>query len=197
MENIAVSLCSNALLMLGAGTITSFDEGTDKANVCAALYPDMVATLIASYPWRFSLRKIRLARETAVPVNEWQYQFTVPPDSLCIRACFTSGTPGAVPIREYEIFENVICANAAELWAQYQFRPDESRFPVYFRQALQVSLAAVFAKPITEETEIAELWNGVAASLTATARRIDAQQQPPQKITQFPLVAARFSGLSG
>jgi hypothetical protein len=28
----------------------------------------------------------------------------------------------------------------------------------------------------------------------ATARRVDAQQQPPQAITDFPLITARFGG---
>lgn len=194
MENIAVSLCSNALLLLGAGSITSFDEGTEKATVCGQLYPGIVESLITSYPWRFSLKKVQLARETATPVNEYQYQYAIPAESLVIRACFNSGAPGAVPFREYEIFENKICANITALWAQYQFRADEARFPPYFRQALQFALAAVFAKPITEETEIAELWNGVAAGFAAVARRTDAQQQPPQRIQQFPLVAARFGG---
>lgn len=196
MSDIAVSICSNALLMLGAGSITSFTEGTEKAMVAGELYPGVLETLIASYPWRFSMKKMQLARETAVPVNEYQHQFTLPSDSLILRACYTSGTPGAVPFREYEVFGNVIACNALELWAEYQFRPDEARFPAYFKQALQVSLAAVMAKPITEETEIAELWASVAESITANARRIDARQQPPQRIRQFPLVDARFR-LSG
>ena len=35
----SLSICSDALLMLGASPISSFTEGTDEANVCNSLYP--------------------------------------------------------------------------------------------------------------------------------------------------------------
>jgi len=37
----ALSICSDSLLMLGAKPIAAFNEGTDAANVCDRLYPDI------------------------------------------------------------------------------------------------------------------------------------------------------------
>ena len=33
----ALTICSDALLLLGAASISSFTEGTDEANVCVRL----------------------------------------------------------------------------------------------------------------------------------------------------------------
>ena len=36
----SLSICSDALLMLGARPISSFSEGTDESNICDRLYPN-------------------------------------------------------------------------------------------------------------------------------------------------------------
>ena len=36
-----VTVCSDALLMLGAKAISSFNEGTDESSICDRLYPDV------------------------------------------------------------------------------------------------------------------------------------------------------------
>ena len=44
-----ILICSDALLMLGASPISSFTEGTDEANTCDRLYPDIkIKTLISA-----------------------------------------------------------------------------------------------------------------------------------------------------
>jgi hypothetical protein len=162
--------------------------------VAGALYEDTLRALITSYPWRFTMKKQQLARLTAPPITEWRYQFQLPSDCLLLRAVRSSAAIGAEPLKEYEAFEGRVLADVEAAWADYQYRPDEALFPAYFVQALKFNLAAVFAKPITDETALAEFWDKAATAQALSARRVDAQQQPPQQIQDYSLIRARFGG---
>lgn len=202
MPALDVSLCSDALLLLGAGTLSSFEDGTDKATVAGNLYPGIRDALITGYRWRFTIKKAQLARLAAAPTNEWTYQFQVPSDSLRLCQLFDTDAAGADPFQDYEIFGATVCADVTELWADYQFRPDEAAFPPYFKQLLRYALAADFAHSIQENTTLADYWSRKAfgppqddgqGGYFRQCRQLDAQQQPGQRLTSFPLLEARMS----
>src|SRR5262245_25292245 len=119
MPALDVSICSDALLLLGAGTISSFADGTDKATVAGNLYPGIRDALLVGYPWRFTVRKVQLARETATPASEWRWKFATPSDAIRLRQVFASPAVGAAPFLEYELFDGKVLANAEALWADY------------------------------------------------------------------------------
>ena len=54
----SIRICSDALLILGAKPISSFSEGTDAANICDRLYPNIRDATIQQYPWEFSFKKV-------------------------------------------------------------------------------------------------------------------------------------------
>jgi len=92
-----LSICSDALIMLGSSPLSSFSEGTDAAQITDRLYDDLRDTIILCYPWSFSLKKQQLARSVDAPPNEWSYAYPLPSDILGSgpRALFTSGSAGA------------------------------------------------------------------------------------------------------
>ena len=45
-----LSICSDALIMLGASPLSSFSEGTDAAQICDRIYDDTRDTLLQMYP---------------------------------------------------------------------------------------------------------------------------------------------------
>ena len=55
MNYTDVSICSKALLKIGAQTITSFEDGTAEAEVAANLYPLVRDSLLSAYPWSFAI----------------------------------------------------------------------------------------------------------------------------------------------
>jgi hypothetical protein len=57
-----VRICSDALLLLGARAITSFNDGTDASSVCDRLYPNVRDSTLMMYRWSFSMKKIALAQ---------------------------------------------------------------------------------------------------------------------------------------
>lgn len=202
MPALDVSICSDALLLLGAGTISSFADGTDKATVAGNLYGGIRDALLVAYPWRFTMRKAQLARETAQPASEWRWQFRLPAESLRLRQLCDSPAIGAPPLLAYELFDGRALCNAEAVWADFQYRPAEAAFPPYFALLLKYALAADFAHAIVESDSKAAYWNAKAfgspgenlmGGYFAAARALDAQQQPPQAIADFTLIQARLS----
>ena len=68
-----LSICSDALIMLGASPLSSFSEGTDAAQTCDRLYDDLRDTVLLAYPWSFTLKKVQLAQSVDAPANEWSF----------------------------------------------------------------------------------------------------------------------------
>ena len=57
-----LTICNDALIMLGANTITSFSDGSDGAKVADRLYNDIKALVLTLYTWSFANKKVQLAR---------------------------------------------------------------------------------------------------------------------------------------
>jgi hypothetical protein len=204
MSSSAVSLCNQALRLLGEAAISSFDEGSDLAATCNTLWQDTTRGLLAAYPWRFTLRKAQLSRRAEAPANEWPYAHALPPGMLVLRQLFNTASPGGSPVLEYERFGDDVYSRQVALWADYQVETDPGTWPPAFVLLARYALAADFAMAVTGSATSAQLWfaraygtpgENLNGGQMAVARRLDAQQQPPQAITDFPLLAARRGGL--
>ena len=77
-----LSICSDALIMLGASPLSSFSDGTDEAQVADRLYDDVRDTLLMQYPYSWTLKKVQLAQLLDTPINEWKYKYQLPGDRL-------------------------------------------------------------------------------------------------------------------
>ena len=198
----ALSICSDALLLLGAAPISSFNEGTDEANVCDRLYSDIKNTTLQVYPWSFSFKKVALARTTATPVNEWTYEYQLPSDRLGPpRAVFNSSQAGARPITSWEIYGDKILTDQTIVVIDYQTTIPESSMPTWFVQLLKYQMAWHLAEPITDQVSKTDYWKNIAIGSPAengrggfmrTAMNIDGQGNTPQAIEDFSLIVARY-----
>lgn len=183
-----VSLCSKALLKIGAQTMTSFEDGTVEAEVAANLYPITRDALISSYPWSFAQAQRKLARLDLKPVADFEYAFLLPADYLRI---ISAGAKNKGSGLEYRIYENKIYTNSDEVIITYLYRIDENLFPTFFSDSLVAKLAAEFCLPLTESASRAELLHKKAEDSIRQSRLIDAQQATPKKFEDFTLVEAR------
>jgi len=196
-----VSICSDALLMLGAKAISSFNDGTDESSVCDRLYPDIRDTVLTTYPWSFNTKKIQLARLVTTPGSVWRYAYQLPGDRLTSpRAVYDSASVGAQVRKEYEIQGNEVLTNLEAVYIDYQAVVPESAMPQYFVQLLKYMMAWHLSLPITEQQERAVYWQGIAVGGPAengrggqmrTAMNIDGQGQPTRVIEDFSLIAVR------
>ena len=72
-----VSICSEALILLGQTAITSFDDGTAGAGAASKIYPKVKSSTLGMYPWTFTLAKVQLGQLAAAPTNVWELRLSI------------------------------------------------------------------------------------------------------------------------
>ena len=189
MSDTAITLCSKALIKIGAKSITSFEEDTAEAEVANQLYEPTLQNLLASYPWRFALTQKTLARLAENPISDYQYAYQLPND--CVRV-LSAGQYVKSSGLNYKIVGQKLYTNAATAILNYIHRPEENTFPTFFVDALVGKLAAEFCLPLTENSSRTDFLTRQANELFARAKLIDAQQDIPTGITNFSLIGARL-----
>jgi hypothetical protein len=197
----SLSICSDALIMLGANPLSSFSEGTTAATVADRLYDDIRTTVLTSYPWAWSVKKVQLAQVVTTPLNEWTYSYQLPTDRISApRAVFYSASTRVPVTADFEIFGDKLYTNFPTVYIDYQYDPGESAYPKYLVQLLKYFLAWHFAEPVTDQISKAQYWQTIAVGSPSEngrggffrqATNIDAQANSSQAITSFDLVAVR------
>lgn len=198
----ALSICSDALIMLGAKPISSFNEGTDEASVANRLYPDIKDQAILMYPWSFSFKKASIARLITTPTNEYKYEYQLPGDRLTSpRAVYDSGATGMPPRKEYRIIGDKLLTDYEQVYIDYQYAVPEYEMPSYFVQLLKYMMTWHLALPITDQTDKSQYWQGVAVGgpsengrggYLRQAMNIDGAGNPTNAINDFSLISVRY-----
>lgn len=194
----AVSICSDALILLGAKPISSFNDGTDESNTADRLYPNVRDMTLSMYPWSFAYKKLKLSRLLTTPVNEWKYEYQLPGDRLGNpRAAFVAASIYQRPFQEWEILGDKLLTNEQEVYIDYPFQTPEFAMPQYFVQLLKYMMAWHLAYPVTEQEAKTQYWQAVAVGggrdgYFRQAVNIDSHGQPPQVIEDYSLIEARY-----
>ena len=197
----AVSICSDALIMIGAKPISSFNDGTDEASVCDRLYPDIRDSTLVMYPWSFATKKIALSRLLTAPTNVWRYAYQLPGDRLAgPRAVYDSPAVGANARKDWEIQGDQLLTNLEAVYIDYQYSVGEFAMPQYFVQLLKYMVAWHIAEPITEQQDKSAKWQRVATGDPSEngrggyfrqACQIDGQSNQIRIIDDYTLIAVR------
>ena len=197
-----VSICSDALVMLGASVISSFDEGTPSATACARLYPDLRDTLLSRYPWSWSIRKVQLSQLVTPPINEWKYAYQLPGNMLTgVLAVFGSGSDAARPINYgWEIYGSQLFTNLETVYIDYQETVTEASMPPYFVRLLRIAMSAELAIVITDQVQKMDYLRTIAlgspgengrGGLFRESVNIDSRGQLTKSIEDFSLIQVR------
>ncbi|NBT75682.1 MAG: hypothetical protein EBT15_06900 [Betaproteobacteria bacterium] len=196
-----ITICSDALIMLGAKAITSFNDGTDESSVCDRLYPDVRDSTLVMYPWTFNTKKIQLAQLLTPPGSVWKYAYQLPGDKLANpRAVYDTPAVGANPRKDWEIQGDQLLTNLPAVFIDYQYSVGEFAMPQYFVQLMKYMMAWHMALSITEQSDRAAYWQRIAVGDPAengrggffrTAMQIDGQHNPVRVIEDYSLVAVR------
>jgi len=197
-----ITICSDALLMLGAKAISSFNDGTDESSVCDRLYPDIRDSTLMMYPWSFSFKKIQLARLITAPGSVWKYAYQLPGDRLGNpRAVYDTAAVGGTPRKEWEIQGDQLLCNLENVFIDYQYSVGEFAMPQYFIQLLKYQVAWHIAEPITEQAEKAAFWRRMALGEVGEngrggyfrqATQIDGANNSIKVIDDYTLISARY-----
>jgi hypothetical protein len=188
MSDTAITLCSKALVKLGAKSITSFNEETTEAEVASQLYETILQDLLSAYPWRFALQQNTLARLQTTPLTDYQYAYQLPNNCLRILSAGQNTKGSGL---KYRVIGTRLYTNSPEVVLTYIEKPDESTFPPFFAKALIAQLAAEFCLPLTESTTRTDYMRKIASEELTQARLTDSQQATNSCFQDFSLIEVR------
>lgn len=186
----AVSICSNALLMLGSQTINDFADqmNLDRAKMCANLYPTVRDSMLRSHPWNCAIKRVVLAPDAQAPSFGYAQSFELPSDCLRVLEVGTSGCQ-----IDYLVEGRTIQADTTVLELRYIFRNEvESTWDANLIAVVTQAMQAKLAYPVTQSTAKQAGEEQVLEMMLKRARATDGQEDPPQTLGDERLLSARF-----
>lgn len=187
-----VSICSNALLMLGAQTINDFADqlNLDRAKLCANLYPTVRDDMLRSHPWNCAIKRAVLAPDAVAPAFGYTHSFELPADFMRVLEVGTNGAQ-----IDYLVEGRTIQADTTVLELRYVFRNEvENTWDAHLVKLVTVAMAAVLAYPITQSSALQQSFEQKLEMTLKGARAVDGQEDPPQTLGDERLLRARFGG---
>ena len=142
----AISICNEAIVLVGGQTITDFTDNTKEARLVEQLYQSAIEQVLRDYDWGFAIKRSEeLAALGDDPEFEWRYQYQLPADFVRILGVY--GDPN------FEIEGQVLLINeSSDVYIKYIYLvADVSLFDSLFRRALIMRLAADLAYPLTKK----------------------------------------------
>lgn len=183
-----ISMSSNALILLGDNPISSFTEAGFGATAAANLYEDTYKAILASHPWSFALKEQELNQLSQTPDSRtgFQYAYQMPTD--LIRAW------KLMDHSDYTIIGDILYSNLSTILLRYVYKVAETELPPQVVKAIEYKLASEFAPFISEDTNLANLYEEKARFQLAQAQYIDSQNRPQSAIIDSPFTDVRLGG---
>lgn len=172
MTTTRVSICNEALSMIGAKTIQSFDDNTENARRCASIYDSSRRALLRMHPWSFAKKRAQLAPVVTHPSFGYSHAFPLPKDFLRVH---DTGQ------QNYEMEGRHILANTNLINLVYVADQDnEELWDSLFSECMALYIVNKLAKPITgSNAEADSAWQKLQ-NMLKQARAINGQERPAQ-----------------
>lgn len=186
----AISICSNALLLLGKTPIASFTEGSDRAAYCSNLYPMVRDQLLRKHFWNCAIKRVLLSPLATIPAFGYTHQFQLPADFLRV---YEVGYPAKF-ITDFQIENRMILANADALPLRYVWRNDnEDNWDSGLVNVATVTMTAMLAYPLTQSSSLADALKKEAMIALREAKAIDGQENPSEQFgDELMLINGRY-----
>lgn len=205
MARTDISICSRALMNLGASPINTFTDPRDDAQFLKLAYPEIKASIISAYPWECMKKREELTRESATP-GGFRYQFVMPTDLVGAPiAAFPENTPYARGINGFEVRGRRIVTNHEALFIDYTADKPEEAWPAWFAELVMSAICAEIAFMVTDQQSVKDHWEtktygtpseNRVGGLMGQAQTIDAQGSGNNPgLADDAFVAARFGAV--
>lgn len=184
-----VSMCSNALLMLGDDAIADFNEDNKRTTLCVNLYPQVRLAVLRSHPWNCAIKRDLLAPDALAPLFDFAYQYSLPSDwsrtlQIGERGCEV----------DHKSEGRKILANVNPLPIRFVFKNlVEATYDDMLVHGISLTMKAALAYPLTKSASLASAALKDAMDYMKTCRAVDGQDDPPETFGDFPLLQARGS----
>lgn len=184
MATSKVSICSNALILLGDAPISSFEDPGAGATTASNLYESSYHNILSMHRWRFASKKSPLSRFSDAPLNQYQYQYQIPTDCIAIITVY--------PVGDYEIYDDRIYSNSSSIDLDYVYRIDESKLPLWFAKTMEFYLAMQFAIPVTGNSSRLGEMQQLFTQQLRSAKNIDSTIRPNAGVFDSPFTSIRW-----
>ena len=191
MATTDIDIASRALVIIGSAPISSFADEGDEAVAANILYPMAVETLFGRYKWRFSTAMTQLSRLASAPDHKFDAAYQKPSDLVALHGVYVNDQP-----IDYDIYEDRIMCDATSsdaVYADYTFKPSESKWPAYFRTALIYELAAGLAMSVAGDPDMGKALSERARNEYLMATHQDSANQRNRKISTNRFINIRGS----
>lgn len=184
----ATSICSNALVMLGAKPINSLDQATDQARICANIYDTVRDDVLRMHTWNCATKRVKLAPLASVPEFDFSHQFQLPGDWL--RTVQVGEKDSPLPFR---MEGQVILADVTVLPLVYIWRNKvEATWSANLTHVMELAVAAKIAYAVTSSSSMRDSLRDEFMRELKVAKAIDGQDDPPEEFVAGSLYESRF-----
>ena len=194
MATTKVDICSTALVMIGANTITSFSDDSTEANVCNTVYEDILKSSLTRHRWRFATEQKQLSLLTATPTGRYAYAYQLPTDPELLQLITLTVNDLVIPYERYG--DKVYLDNygsTSSVICDYIFRQNEGEFPPHFILALQYQLASLFAGSIARDSGMIKQFAEMAERQYLVAKNIDSAEKTNKALDHSRFINLRKS----
>lgn len=188
-----VSICSNALLMLGDKPISSFKEADSPTNIarsqlCGNLYPQVRNAVLRGKNWNCARARQLVMPSTEKPAFEYTAKFLKPGDWL--RTIQVGHTGSDLDFKDEGGF---ILANVDSLPLIYIFKNESVQtYDVLLVEVLTHAMAWRMAYPVTKSTSLMDKLEKALLSVWQQASAVDGQDDGPEDLGSFDMLSARL-----
>lgn len=186
--NSSVSICSNALLMLGDKPISSFDENNERTRAVANLYDYKRDRVLRLHPWNCATKRVILSPDSTGPAFGWKYQFQMPADCLRTISVGEDGNEVDFAVEGRKILTDTNVCKLRYIWRN----EEENTWDALLVEAMTQVMIACLAYSITKSTTKQAAEEEIIKRVLKEARAIDGQEVTPETIGDFPLLANRI-----
>ena len=181
-----VDIANQALSLIGADSITSFEENTSTARRMKTVYDSSRKALLRLHPFQCATKRIQLSPISKQPEFGYSHQFQLPDDLIRIINTNTE---------DYTVETDRLLSNSDQLNLVYVFdNKNEETYDSLFIECLVLYIASKITKATTGNQGNSDSLYMQCQELIKQAKAVQAQEIPSQqffKETDYSLIRGR------
>jgi hypothetical protein len=198
MAATPVSICSNALVRLGADPISSFDESDtsganlDRTRVVSNLWETVRKQTLRSHSWNCATKRVLLSPDSTAPAFGFTNRFLLPSDWL---KTVQFGEDEAGPRYSWRSEGRYLLANESSFPIVYIYDNQTcAEWDSQLVAAAEIAMAFAACYAITKSTSLKDALGAELKTLLQQARTSDGMDDPPETLGDSILLASRYGG---